>query len=371
LSSSWTRVTHTFPLLAGADFFKFEIYDNTSSWPVGEGVDIDAAMVNKGATAGTYNLNPFSQEKRVLDESVYNPRLVVDFDTDRCINSVGVLRQWTHASEGPQGTLYGPYTNDTSIAEWGRHHAEIDVAGTNPASIPAFAASVLAANSVPQVQVQSLQIPVMDDAHLAYAFTDLYDLVNVVNAKTSINTDMRVTAISHTIRATEDGGEWLMDFEFAKSGGIATPTQQPPLSTITPTTAPLLIMQKNGSAQGLTASTWTTVSGWTIQTNSGFASVSGSAVTIAVPGMYFISFTVGYNSGTSRCLTAATLNSESGSDGVLAREDNESSSARIGHNVSAVVRCVAGDVLRGLAYSTAARNVEQNLSAINVYRIGD
>lgn len=166
----------------------------------------------------------------VLDETVYNPNIVVDYDTDRCINSVSVLRQWTHVTEGPQGTLYGPYTDDASIRQWGRHHVEVNVAGIDPAAIPAYAASILAANAQPQVRAQQVQIPITDADSRAYAFLDLYDPVRVVNVDTGVDALMRITGITHSLRADDEGGKWLMTLDFASEGGVATPTRQPPLA---------------------------------------------------------------------------------------------------------------------------------------------
>lgn len=167
----------------------------------------------------------------VLDESVYNRNLVVDYDTDRCINSVAVHRQWNHTSEGPQETVYGPYTDAASISEWGTHHADVTVAGTAPASIPAFANAILAKNGTPAVGIQRLEIPINADT-LEFAYIDLYDLVQVINANLGIDVLMRVTGVSHVVTADPDahGDRWKMILDFAPQNSVATPTVQPALN---------------------------------------------------------------------------------------------------------------------------------------------
>lgn len=132
---------------------------------------------------------------------------------------------------------------------------------------------------------------------------------------------------------------------------------------------PYLSMQKDATAQALTASTWTAVTGWTVTEESGLSHY-GSEVTVQQAGTYFVSFSAGYASGSSRCLTAITLNSTTGGAGLITRADNETTSTRVGQVVSGVVRCKAGDVIRGLVYSNAARSIEASACAMSVYLLG-
>lgn len=61
---------------------------------------------------------------------------------------------------------------------------------------------------------------------------------------------------------------------------------------------PYLKMTKNGNSN-VTANTRTVVGGWTVNKSQGFASVSGSSFTAAIPGLYFVSGAFEYGAAAS------------------------------------------------------------------------
>lgn len=341
-ASAWTQFTGlaaTAPPGAARVSYSLVVRTASGTMPIGEVHYFDDV---------TITVTPF---KHVLDDTVYNPNIIVDFDTDRCINSVGVLRQWTHSTEGPQGTLYGPYTDDPSIEEWGRHHVEINVAGTSPAAIPAYAAAVLAANGTPQVRVQSLQIPITTVERMRYAFIDLYDLVTVTNDETGISADLRVVGVSHEIQADEDGGTWLMTLTFASEGGIATPTQQPPLQGSTDVGIPMLDMEKNGSTYSLADATESLITGWTINTDNAMGTISGSSVVIEHAGLYLVSFTATFPAGASG-RRVVDIRKTSATGPILVRGGEVTTATAVAIQASLPVRLDAGEVVCGTVYKT-------------------
>ncbi|WP_134739993.1 tail fiber protein [Nocardioides sp. 503] len=163
----------------------------------------------------------------VLDESVYNADVAIDYDTDRCINSVKVIFLRRNASTGETEEItYGPYVDQASADEWGTHSADfkIQAAIEDETAIEALASAILAANAVPQVRVNEVTIPFPTAAAVAtHARRDLYDLVNVVNDTAELDEADRVTSVKHAI--TTD--KWLMTLGFSVDGGVATPTFVP------------------------------------------------------------------------------------------------------------------------------------------------
>jgi hypothetical protein len=103
----------------------------------------------------------------VLDESVYTD-INIDYDTDRCINSVSIVFLRTNPSTGETEEVpYGPYEDAASIETWGRHPKEfrIQQLTEDPTAIASYAASILAANAVPAVRVNEVTYPIRDIAH--------------------------------------------------------------------------------------------------------------------------------------------------------------------------------------------------------------
>jgi hypothetical protein len=309
-----------------------------------------------------------------LDETVYNHNFVVDYDTDRAINSVEIHRQWTHPAEGPQETVYGPYTDAESVSEWGTKHASVTVAGTAVADIPDLAAAILEKNATPEVRVQSLQIPINRDT-LQYATLDLYDLVHVTNEAVGVDAHMRVTGITHSIAANPTPGSsdrWLMTINFASENAIATPTEAPALPGSTADSELYVDMEKNGSAQSITNGVPTVVSGWTVNANVGGGTLAGSSKVITTPGLHAISgtatFVASAGTTTTRRLLMIQVN---GVD--VARQEVETGDI-VSLHASNTVFVDAGDTVQMAVYqnSGGSLNIDgaANRSHFTVVRLG-
>jgi hypothetical protein len=169
--------------------------------------------------------------RATLDETTYSD-LSVDYDTDRCINTVTVKLLRTNLATGQTVEVaYGPYVDQASVERWGARSAEFRVQGLsdNEATISAYAAQVLAANATPQVRVNSVRLPITTNAGFSLgagtrrAFLDLYDRVTLVNANAGLNQDARVTGMKHTI--TPD--KWLVDLSFGSTGTVSSPQATP------------------------------------------------------------------------------------------------------------------------------------------------
>ncbi|WP_395691801.1 hypothetical protein [Nocardioides sp.] len=160
-----------------------------------------------------------------LDEDDYSS-LVVDYDTDRCINTVTIKYLRINLATGETVEIpYGPYTDATSVATWGPHAAEFTVQGgtESSAAMAAYGAAVLAANATPVIRVQSTTLPIAGVGDLPKALLDLYDLVTVNNTNGGLSDSLRVTSIQHTITSEK----WLTTLGFAVDGGVAPPVNTP------------------------------------------------------------------------------------------------------------------------------------------------
>ena len=165
-----------------------------------------------------------------LNESVYSD-LDLDYDTDRCINSVTVKLRRINAANGQTVEVtYGPYVDQPSIDQWGPHSAEFTVQGITDsgAAASAYAAPILTANATPAIRINSVSLPIRSasDVVTGKALLDLYDMVTVANTNAGISTNMRVTGIEHKISPDS----WTMSLDFTVSGSVASPTQTPDLS---------------------------------------------------------------------------------------------------------------------------------------------
>jgi hypothetical protein len=83
----------------------------------------------------------------------------VDFNTDRCINSVTV--KWLRLNPATLETeevVYGPYVDQTSIDTWGVHAGEFTIHGGSESSstIAAYAADILTTNGTPAIKCNNL-----------------------------------------------------------------------------------------------------------------------------------------------------------------------------------------------------------------------
>lgn len=154
------------------------------------------------------------------------------FSTDALINEVNVtLLVYNTTTAQTDSFSYGPYRDETSIAEWGVKDASFTVQGIAPSAIPTFAASVLTANSQPIVRVNAITINITDTTQLSsasgkFGFTDLYDYgtVDLTAAATALGLfHMRVTRVEHAITLDT----WEMTVGFANVGAVASPQLVP------------------------------------------------------------------------------------------------------------------------------------------------
>lgn len=209
--------------------------------------------------------------------------LDVDFDTQRCINTVTVKLLRKNAATGETVEVpHGPFVDQASVNAWGPFAKEFTVQGLADDSAylrDNFASYILAANATPTVRVNSLTFQVKETSHFttARALLDLYDRVSVVH---NVTDDSRITSLSHTITPTL----WTVTLGFSAEGGVAAPSQAPALATTAATTLPA-DLTFNPASQGGGA-----VSGWNRMT--------GGAVDITEPGVYLIQFTGVFGGGT-------------------------------------------------------------------------
>jgi hypothetical protein len=190
-----------------------------------------------------------------LDEATYSD-LVVDYDTDRCINVVNVKLRRLNGAEEVE-VLYGPFADQASVDQWGAHKADFTVVGITDslAAAEAYAEPILAANATPAVRINSVDIPIRDAADIVAgkAFLDLYDLVTLDNTNAGINEDMRPTGLEHRI----EDGKWMLHLEFTAEGGVAPPQQNSSsLSVVTGDTGWLRPGDVGGPAWGVGWGDW-------------------------------------------------------------------------------------------------------------------
>ncbi len=168
------------------------------------------------------------------DESVYS-RLDVSFDTDDCINELLVaLLVYDSVSGTTEEKVYGPYRDAASVALWGAHapNQPFKVHGMAAAAIPAYAASILAANKTPALRVNSVQIPIRtpEDITETLALIDLYAPVYIENAAKGISVFHRVTDLSHDITPRR----WTMTHNYAAADSVASPANTTPQANNAP-----------------------------------------------------------------------------------------------------------------------------------------
>ena len=159
-----------------------------------------------------------------INEDDYSD-LAIDYDTDRCINSVKVnLRRVNLANGQTVEVVYGPYVDQASIDQWGPHAKEFTVQGITDSDVAAaaYAAPILTENATPAVRVNSARIPIRAAADLVATrgLLDLYDQVTVANTNAGISDIMRITGVEHTI--TPD--RWTLDLDFAADEHVAPPS---------------------------------------------------------------------------------------------------------------------------------------------------
>lgn len=169
--------------------------------------------------------------------------LDIDYDTDRCINEVNVKFLRYNPSTGQTEEVpYGPYRDETSIAEWGVRSATFTIQGSaeETAGIPAYAASILAANATPQVRVNTMTVPITENWHLSYfvamngydlLYSDAYiekphDASIAPGAGPNFDT-LGITRIEYSITPEK----WLVKYGFEAQGSVASPQFVPSPNT--------------------------------------------------------------------------------------------------------------------------------------------
>lgn len=150
----------------------------------------------------------------------------IDFSSDNLINEVLVtwLRYNATTKETTEVT-YGPYRDQASINQWGARSATYTIHGAteSPATIAAYAQTILTANAQPVVRPRRLVMPVKRTADLVPATTyDLGHKVPVVRAG-RLNASYVITGISHTFTPEL----WQVAYEFDPDGSVASPTMTP------------------------------------------------------------------------------------------------------------------------------------------------
>lgn len=156
----------------------------------------------------------------------------IDYDTDRCINTVKVIFLRGNPATGEtEEVTYGPYVDAESVEAWGPHSATFTIQWQNEdaAQIAAFADAILTANGTPAVRVNSVTIPIDGAGDLGNvagskrALIDLLDLVKVVNTDAGLSESLRVERVTHTITAKR----WTLELGFVPDGNVASPTTAP------------------------------------------------------------------------------------------------------------------------------------------------
>lgn len=194
-----------------------------------------------------------------FQDADYLADIDVDYDARRIINEVTVKSLSLDAEGKTVETVFGPYVSEPSIREWGRFAQEFTVQGMTEAQAKAYAGQVLVANSAPQKSVRSLSFRVqeLEDFRTAYVnaddyirrrrvHLDLYDRVLVGNAVASIEHELRITSIKHSITAKR----WTVSLSFDKVGGVAMPSPAPPLAPAKGPTYPLYVAANPNVAGG-------------------------------------------------------------------------------------------------------------------------
>ncbi len=228
--SAWERIGISFTAPANAAYVDF--YGDFYGDP-GAPYQLDAWQFEQSATATAYE--DFVVDD-LLNESVYNTDLDIDYDTERTINSVTI--KLLRFNDGQtEEVVFGPYEDAASVAEWGRRAKEFTVHGIAETDLEAYAAAILIANATPRVRINSVVVPIDEASKLSLATLDLGDLIGVSNTEAGINDAMRVSGVEHSIRPDK----WLMKVFFQHDGGVASPQLTPPVNAGEPIGGPVRI----------------------------------------------------------------------------------------------------------------------------------
>lgn len=165
----------------------------------------------------------------------YNSEFKLAFDSDSLINEVLIKAQRLTGSGETQQTeewSYGPFRDQDSINKWGSHSKEFTVATSPSATITstywnAFVADIFDRNSEPTMLMSSVQVPILNDAGLAFIGTlDLYDKLNITNAEKGYDEVQNIVGITETITADR----WIVDIQLAGETSVASPETQPDIA---------------------------------------------------------------------------------------------------------------------------------------------
>lgn len=129
---------------------------------------------------------------------------------DRIVNLVTVKKLDINGAE----TTNGPYTDGTSINDWGTYTAEFTIVGSvAPAT---WATTLLQKTATPQPRIEELAFPIKNATDLANLDKlDLYSPVQVVYSPAGINSTYRISGI--TMNITPDG--WTVTIKFMYLSG--------------------------------------------------------------------------------------------------------------------------------------------------------
>jgi hypothetical protein len=156
-----------------------------------------------------------------FDEEFYTG-LALEYDTEQAINFLPVAVLSLEGTD-PVSTNFGPYVEDTSKREFGKHEKTLTVLGAwTDEEVADLATAVFTANAFPELRVNSVTAAVAkvtDFAPAGKVFRDLYDLVDVVNEIAGVEEASRITGISHSISPSK----WLVTYELVGADRIARP----------------------------------------------------------------------------------------------------------------------------------------------------
>lgn len=193
--------------------------------------DLGYAWITKEGVLTAYSdrsLDYYGTGAAAIDEAVYSA-LDVSFDTEDCINEVLINYIRFAPSGETEQVAFGPYRDEASIEEWGVRQATFTIHGIAEASVPAYAASILAANATPAMRVNSVSLPIRTPADItsAKALIDLYAKAHVTNGERGLDQVLRVTGLSHDI--TPRG--WKTTLEFGGVDSVAVPVSTSGVAT--------------------------------------------------------------------------------------------------------------------------------------------
>lgn len=173
----------------------------------------------------------------VLDESVWT-KIEIGGGSKQAINEVSIdfirlIPAPTGSGEDPKTEVvpYGPYRDETSIAEYGVRPARFTIHGTNEgANVATVSGAILAANAFPKVSAREVTFPIKSAADLVMTrgFADLYQPALVGFATKGYSEYLRIAGVNHKIKADPKyGARWIVTLSFEASNTVASPRALP------------------------------------------------------------------------------------------------------------------------------------------------